>query len=413
MIVSVIVGGTSLSGGFGSIWRTAAGLAILASLQNGLNLLQVNTIAQYVVKGLIIIGALGLDVWTRRLRASSEQRSRLDRSNPTACRAPSLRQLKDDHQDRKAQAGRRSRLMLKAQTVRDRGLRRGSAFLRSNGLLIALVVLVVLLTIGDPAFLSPTNLANVLGQWAPAGIMAVAATYVIIGRGFDLSVASGFSLCAIAAAGTAAAGYSNEIAFASALVAGLLVGCFNAALVCGLGINPFIATIGTGFVLLGLDILATPNASITVDQAGFDTLGSGSWHGLPFKGIVLIFFLVDGPNFFGKIQVWPISLRDWWQSGSQPLERAERWSDTKHHLHFFGLHHGCCRFARCISAEFRSSTDGTYNCVRCYRDRCSGRNITIRWRRFSLANGHRVGHRRCYFEWLHSAWSSPLLSKHR
>jgi ribose transport system permease protein len=84
VIVSVIIGGTSLSGGFGSIWRTAAGLAILASLQNGLNLLQVNTIAQYVVKGLIIIGALGLDVWTRRLRASSEQRSRLDRSNPTA-----------------------------------------------------------------------------------------------------------------------------------------------------------------------------------------------------------------------------------------------------------------------------------------------------------------------------------------
>ena len=107
--------------------------------------------------------------------------------------------------------------MLKAQTVRDSGLLRGSAFLRSNGLLVALVVLVALLTIGDPAFLSPTNLANVLGQWAPAGIMAVAATYVIIGRGFDLSVASGFSLCAIVAAGTAAAGYSNEIAFAARL----------------------------------------------------------------------------------------------------------------------------------------------------------------------------------------------------
>ena len=216
-----------------------------------------------------------------------------------------------------------------------------------------------------------------------AGIMAVAATYVIIARGFDLSVASGFSLCAIVAAGTAAAGYSNEIAFAAAIVAGLLVGCFNAALVCGLGINPFIATIGTGFVLLGLDILATPNASITVDQAGFDTLGSGSWHGLPFKGIVLICFLVMGQIFLAKSK-YGRYLRDWWQSGSQPLERAERWSDTKHHLYFFGLHHGCCRFARCISAEFRSSTNGTYNCVRCYRDRCSGRNITFRWRRLQF-----------------------------
>ena len=51
VIVSVVIGGTSLSGGFGSIWRTAAGLSNSCKLQNGLNLLQVNTIAQYVVKG--------------------------------------------------------------------------------------------------------------------------------------------------------------------------------------------------------------------------------------------------------------------------------------------------------------------------------------------------------------------------
>jgi ribose transport system permease protein len=61
VIVSVIVGGTSLTGGFGSIWRTAAGLAILATLQNGMNLLEVNTFSQYIVKGCIIVLALGFD----------------------------------------------------------------------------------------------------------------------------------------------------------------------------------------------------------------------------------------------------------------------------------------------------------------------------------------------------------------
>jgi ribose transport system permease protein len=61
VIVSVIVGGTSLTGGFGSIWRTAGGLAILATLQNGLNLLEVNTFSQYIVKGCIIVLALGFD----------------------------------------------------------------------------------------------------------------------------------------------------------------------------------------------------------------------------------------------------------------------------------------------------------------------------------------------------------------
>jgi len=182
------------------------------------------------------------------------------------------------------------------------GLRKSNALLRTYGLVIALIILISLITIGDPAFLSPTNLANVLGQWAPAGIMAVSATYVILGRGFDLSIAAGFSFCAIVAAGTAALGYSNGAAFAAAITAGFAIGCFNAFLVCGIGINPFIATIGSGFVLLGLDILATPNASITVDRAGFDTLGSGGWHGLPFKGIALLLFLILGQIFLAKSQ---------------------------------------------------------------------------------------------------------------
>jgi ribose/xylose/arabinose/galactoside ABC-type transport system permease subunit len=63
VIVSVVVAGTSLAGGFGSMWRTMTGLAILATLQNGLNLLEVNNFSQYIVKGCIIIMALGFDVF--------------------------------------------------------------------------------------------------------------------------------------------------------------------------------------------------------------------------------------------------------------------------------------------------------------------------------------------------------------
>ena len=63
VIVAVVVGGTSLAGGIGSMWQTAVGLAILATLQNGLNLLDINTFYQYVIKGCLIIGAVSLDVW--------------------------------------------------------------------------------------------------------------------------------------------------------------------------------------------------------------------------------------------------------------------------------------------------------------------------------------------------------------
>jgi ribose transport system permease protein len=177
---------------------------------------------------------------------------------------------------------------------------RSRALLHSYGIAVSLVLLVALVTIGDPAFLSLTNIANMLGQWAPAGIMAVAMTYVVVARGFDLSIASGFSLCAIAAAATAAAGSATTLAFAAAIGTGLAIGCFNALLVCGLSINPFIATVGTGFIFLGLDIIATPNAYITVDQAGFDTLGAGNWHGMPYKGMFLLGFLIVGGLVLAK-----------------------------------------------------------------------------------------------------------------
>jgi ribose transport system permease protein len=173
-------------------------------------------------------------------------------------------------------------------------------FLHSYGIVVSLVLLVALVTVADPAFLSLGNIANMLGQWAPAGIMAVAMTYVVIARGFDLSIASGFSLCAITAATMAAQGSGTLLSFAAALGTGLAIGCFNALLICGLSINPFIATVGTGFILLGLDIITTPNTYITVEQAGFDTLGAGMWHGMPYKGMLLIVFLIAGEFVLAK-----------------------------------------------------------------------------------------------------------------
>src|SRR4051794_32515055 len=92
---------------------------------------------------------------------------------------------------------------------------RGTALLKNHGLVIALGILVALVSSGDPSFLKPTNLLNMLGQWAPAGIMAVGMTYVILARGFDLSISSGFSVCAICAAAVSSAGYPPVIAYAS------------------------------------------------------------------------------------------------------------------------------------------------------------------------------------------------------
>lgn len=60
-IAAVILGGTSFVGGVGTIVGTLIGALIIAVLTNGLVLVGVSDIWQYIIKGLVIIGAVALD----------------------------------------------------------------------------------------------------------------------------------------------------------------------------------------------------------------------------------------------------------------------------------------------------------------------------------------------------------------
>ena len=65
-IAAVVVGGTSLQGGEGKILGTLIGALIIAVIQNGMNLTQVESYTQKVVLGLVILGAVLLDMLNER-----------------------------------------------------------------------------------------------------------------------------------------------------------------------------------------------------------------------------------------------------------------------------------------------------------------------------------------------------------
>ena len=65
-IAAVVIGGTSLMGGEGGIFRTLMGALFIGFLGNGLNLLGVSTFVQQIVIGMIII----LSVWVSVMRSS-------------------------------------------------------------------------------------------------------------------------------------------------------------------------------------------------------------------------------------------------------------------------------------------------------------------------------------------------------
>jgi ribose transport system permease protein len=71
VVTVVVVGGNSLSGGFGGMWRTAVGIGIVATMSNAFNLLGVDPNYQYIVKGFIIVGALALDAYARKLSGAT------------------------------------------------------------------------------------------------------------------------------------------------------------------------------------------------------------------------------------------------------------------------------------------------------------------------------------------------------
>lgn len=67
-IAAVVIGGASLMGGRGTIWGTAIGLLLIQTINNGLDLLLVPAYWQNVIKGIIIVAAVGVDVWAAKRR---------------------------------------------------------------------------------------------------------------------------------------------------------------------------------------------------------------------------------------------------------------------------------------------------------------------------------------------------------
>lgn len=66
VIAAVVVGGTSLSGGRGTVFGTLVGALISGVINNGMNLMQINPYVQKIILGLVILGAVALDRFKKR-----------------------------------------------------------------------------------------------------------------------------------------------------------------------------------------------------------------------------------------------------------------------------------------------------------------------------------------------------------
>lgn len=136
---------------------------------------------------------------------------------------------------------------------------RGRELLRTAlGPFLALVLVVGVFTIADNLqadggkFATLKNAQNVLVQSATVAVAALGMTMIIISAGIDLSAGTTMALCATVLAWVLRENYPPALAVAAALGTGCLAGFVNGTLISLLRVVPFIITLGTMTIYLGL-----------------------------------------------------------------------------------------------------------------------------------------------------------------
>lgn len=249
-------------------------------------------------------------------------------------------------------------------------LRDGTTLLLKYGMVVVLIVMVIVTIILDSTFLDKNNLLNLLLQWAPVGLMAIGMTYVIISGGFDLSVGGIYAGAAVLYASMANEGIPIALCVLGVLAAGIAAGAVNGGIITRLEVNPFVATLGMGFILRGLALVLTSAAPIIVADQGFQAIGAGKWGPFPIPGVALILALLLFGFVLARTVYGPIDLRDRrWRRGC-PAVRVADANTPLERIHAFGLHGRSCRSDHCRSTRLRAGRHRRQYRARRHHRRC-------------------------------------------
>jgi ribose transport system permease protein len=113
-------------------------------------------------------------------------------------------------------------------------------------------------SLATPTFLTLPNLKSlIVNHFAILSLASLAMTLVVAAGGIDLSVGTAIDFASLAYITVLARDAGAAPAIAAALAAAAAVGVFNAALIAGLRIPPFLATLGTLFIGQSVQQLAT------------------------------------------------------------------------------------------------------------------------------------------------------------
>ncbi|MBF0997136.1 MAG: ABC transporter permease [Lachnospiraceae bacterium] len=156
-------------------------------------------------------------------------------------------------------------------------------FVSMYGSLIGLLLLVVVISVLRPRFISAANLRNVIRIASINGLLAIGMTFVILTGGIDLSVGAVMGCAGMYSAyfAQAAKGYPPIVAVLIGLLIGLGFGLFNGWIIAYLKVPAFVGTLGSMSIASGLTFLLTDAKPIPNLSEGFKKMGGGNLGMIP------------------------------------------------------------------------------------------------------------------------------------
>ncbi|RAH18571.1 ABC transporter permease subunit, partial [Vibrio vulnificus] len=196
--------------------------------------------------------------------------------------------------------------------------------LKESAIYAVLLILLAVIVIQEPSFLSLRNLSNILTQSSVRVIIALGVAGLIVTQGTDLSAGRQVGLAAVISA-TLLQSIDNvnkvfpgigEVPIVAVIICvcliGAIIGLVNGVIVAYLKVTPFIATLGTMIIVYGINSLyydavgASPIAGFderfTTFTQGFINLGGFRFSYITFYAIIAIIFMwvLWNKTVFGK-----------------------------------------------------------------------------------------------------------------
>ena len=165
--------------------------------------------------------------------------------------------------------------------------------LGNYGTIMALVILILVFSVAEPTtFLTVNNFRSLLTDMSIGAIVAAGVTLPLVAGDFDLSVGYVASFAGIVVVGLLSNnGWPIPLAILGAVGTGLIIGILNGLVVSKLGVNAFIATLGTGTLVVGLNYAYSGGMPIALTRSkSFTELSLGQTFGIP--NLILIMVVV-------------------------------------------------------------------------------------------------------------------------